>query len=227
MGGIGKDVSELLEESGSTLVLCDQIKNNNKFLNCNITCKESLNELFKTVYEKYGRIDGVINAAGINYRKKYDEYSIEDWNEIINVNLSSAFFICQTAFSYMKEKAYGSIVHIGSTQSFTSWNGKGTFSLAPYNASKSGLVGLVKASALEFAKNNIRVNMVCPAFVDTPLVSILKENSELYNDIISRTPLGRFAKPREISNVIAFLLSHESSFITGQSLLVDGGWTIE
>jgi 2-deoxy-D-gluconate 3-dehydrogenase len=99
--------------------------------------------------------------------------------------------------------------------------------LAPYNASKSGLTGLVKASALEVAKNNIRVNMVCPAFVDTPLVEKLKDDPVLYEDIISKTPLGRFAKPREISNVIAFLISKESSFITGQSLLVDGGWTIE
>jgi NAD(P)-dependent dehydrogenase (short-subunit alcohol dehydrogenase family) len=226
-GGIGKDIAELLKESKSTVIPCDRGTNNGEFIDSDITNKESLEQLFSGVVQQYGRIDGIINCAGVNSRKKYQEYTQEDWGNIININLSGAFLICQTAFEFMKKQGAGSVVHVGSTQSFTSWNGRGRFSLAPYNSAKAGLVGLIKASALEVAKNNLRVNMVCPAFVDTPLVRPVKDDAELYNDIISRTPLGRFAKPREISNVIAFLISDESSFITGQSILVDGGWTIE
>jgi NAD(P)-dependent dehydrogenase (short-subunit alcohol dehydrogenase family) len=125
----------------------------------------------------------------------------------------------------MKVHSYGKIINISSIMGTLAWSGKGHFSLAPYSASKAGLISLTKSFALPLASYNITVNAICPAFVDTPLVAPLKNDPDIYNDIVSRTPMGRFANCSEISAPALFLASDMSSFITGHALLVDGGWT--
>src|SRR3989338_6025197 len=174
--------------------------------------------------KKYGKLDIVICAHGTNMRKPLHQYSKEDWDRIISVNLSSIFGLMNAALPEMREG--DRFIVISSTQGLVCWNGKGRFSLAPYCASKAGLIALTKAAALDVAKRGITVNAVCPAFVDTPLVRPLKEDKELYADILARPPMGRFAKPEEVVGPCLFLASEAASYITGHALLVDGGWTI-
>ena len=240
-GGIGFEIARAFISEGAYTVLVDssekvldifnhednQSKSSQLIFKTDLTDINEINKVVSKTIKSWGKIDILINTVGVNVRKNIDQYTEEDFDWIYNVNVKSIFNISNCVANEMKKNNYGKIINFGSIQSFTCWNGKGTFSLAPYCASKSAIIALTRSFALDLAKYQINVNAICPAFVDTELVRPLKENTELYNDIVYRTPLGRFAEPKEIVGPVLFLASDESSFITGQPLLVDGGWTIE
>ena len=192
--------------------------------------KDCVLEMVKVIAlteKKWEKIDILVNCLGMNIRKKIEDYSEEDWDKVLDVNLKSVFFMTQKVSEKMKTHSYGKIINISSMMGTLAWSGKGRFSLAPYSASKAGLISLTRSFALSLASYKITVNAICPAFVDTPLVAPLKKDSEIYNDIVSKTPIGRFANTSEISSPVLFLASDMSSYITGHALLVDGGWTIQ
>jgi 2-deoxy-D-gluconate 3-dehydrogenase len=179
------------------------------------------------VSESFGEIDVLVNAHGVNIRKELDDYTMAEWDLIHQVNLTSVFEMSRVVARIMRARGYGRIINISSMQATICWNGNGDFSLAPYCSSKAGVVAITKAMALELASFGVTVNSVCPGFVDTPLVAPLKNNPALYEDIIARTPVGRFASTDEIVAPVLFLATSLSSYITGQAILVDGGWTIQ
>lgn len=234
-GGIGAGVAKLFSEAGAKLALVDkrtstassEFSKNHQVIEADIQNEEELDGMVEKVAGKWGRIDILVNCAGVNVRKPIDRYTSDEWDSIMNINLKAVFVLTNKVAGLMKEKSYGRIINIGSIQGVTCWNGNGSFSLAPYQASKSGLIAITKSFALELAKHGITVNAVLPAFVDTPLVKPVKDNGPLYRDIVRRTPVGRFATISEIAFPVLFLASKESSYITGHSLLADGGWTIE
>ena len=240
-GGIGLAIGQSFAKLGAKMALVDYDKNFKTNVSRNIkgvkheplcliadiTKETEIKDLVRKIIQKWGRIDVLVNCAGVNVRKKLDDYSGEDWDSILAVNLKAAFQLSQRVSGVMKKQKYGKIINIASIQAHTCWNGKGKFSLAPYCASKAGLVSITKAFALDLAPYNITVNAICPAFVDTKLVRNLKEIKILYEDSISRTPLGRFASTSEIAGPAIFLATDASSFVTGHSLMVDGGWLIE
>jgi NAD(P)-dependent dehydrogenase (short-subunit alcohol dehydrogenase family) len=174
-----------------------------------------------------GPIDIVVNAVGINRRKEIASYRREDWTTILDVNLASAYELMRLTAPAMMQRGFGRVVHVASIQAAVCWNGRGRFSLAPYCASKAGLVALTRAYALELAAHGTTVNAVCPGFVDTDLVAPVRNDAQLYADVVARTPIGRFARPEEIAAPILFLTSREASYLTGQAIFVDGGWTIQ
>lgn len=240
-GGLGSKIARTFISEGAYTILVDSSEKlfdifhhkNDQFPKTQLVMKADLTDIndiiniVETTDKTWGKIDVLVNTAGVNIRKKIDQYTEEEFDWIYNVNVKSIFRLSNQVASIMKRARYGRIINFSSIQGVTCWNGKGAFSLAPYSASKSAVIALTKAFALDLAKYQINVNAICPAFVNTELVRPVKEDKVLYKDIIARTPLGRFAEPKEIVGPVLFLASDESSFITGHSLLVDGGWTIE
>jgi len=240
-GGIGSAIAKAFLEAGARVALVDaseklyslfkenQAESECKLLLFQVDLQErgSNDKIINESIAKWGRIDILVNAIGVNVRKKLDDYTDQDLDWIYNINVKSIFQLSNSVAAVMKPQNYGKIINISSIQATTCWNGKGTFSLAPYCASKSAVIAMTKAFALDLAPYQINVNAICPAFVDTELVKPVRDDKILYDDIINRTPLGRFADPQEIVGPVLFLASNESSFVTGHALMVDGGWTIE
>ena len=240
-GGIGSEIARSFISEGAHTVLVDsseklldifhskddQFPDNHLVIKADLTNENDIINIVETTEKRWGKIDVLVNSAGVNIRKKIDQYTDEEFDWIYNVNVKSIFKLSNYVSNIMKRARYGKIINFSSIQGITCWNGDGAFSLAPYCASKSAVIALTRAFALDLAKYQINVNAICPAFVNTELVRAVKVDEKLYQDIIKRTPLGRFAEPEELVEPVLFLASDGSSFITGHSLLVDGGWTIE
>ena len=170
--------------------------------------------------DSYGGIDIIVNNAGIRQRKEFNNISKPELLNILNTNFISVFVNMQLFSKYLiKKKISGSIVNIGSIV------GKNGFSeLSGYASTKSALTGLNKSFAVEMAKHNIRSNIVSPGFIETSYAKNFKKNKKLYNWTISRIPQKRWGKASEVCNLICFLLSEKSSYITGSEYNIDGGW---
>jgi 3-oxoacyl-[acyl-carrier protein] reductase len=165
-----------------------------------------------------GRIDVLVNNAGIARFGRFLEITDKDWNDTLAVNLTGVFLCSQAAAKEMKVQGSGAIVNMASTNGILGEPG-----LAPYNASKAGVVLLSKTMAIELAPYNIRVNSVCPGFILTDLVQEGGMSEEEIRDYTSKIPLNRYGRVEEVANAFAFLASDEASFITGAELVVDGG----
>jgi len=191
---------------------------------CDITNQASVEDTFKRIYDKFGKVYGLVNNAGINpSRNNITNTSLEDWHSTLNVNLTGAFNCSKSVINCMYENKCGSIVNISSIAGITALSNR-----ASYMASKSGLIGLSHSMAKDYAKYNIRVNCVCPGYVHTPLVKeyLMNLSKQDKDNLIKRHLLGRFGNTKDISKAIMFLLSEDSSWITGIVLPVDGGYSI-
>ncbi len=238
-GGIGAALAKGFLDQGARVVLADksdqvvrlaeELASPHRLLalQADLTNPADINKMILTVGQTFSQIDILVNAHGTNIRKPAIQYELKEWDLIQDVNLKSVFQVTRHVLETMKKRRYGRVVTLSSMQAAICWNGDGQFSLAPYCASKAGVVALTKAFALDAAQFGITVNAICPGFVDTPLVAPVKNDPILYEDIIKRTPIGRFACTDEILAPVLFLASRSSSYITGQAILVDGGWTIQ
>jgi NAD(P)-dependent dehydrogenase (short-subunit alcohol dehydrogenase family) len=191
-------------------------------IECDVSKKEEVDKLIKETKETYGRIDILVNNAGIVDFKNFFDLQEEDWERILNVNLKGCFFCSQAVAEVMKESGGGSIINIGSIA--MGQNGIGFPNTVPYVASKGGVAGITEAMAVDLADYNIRVNLIAPGVIETPMIDNIMENDEMVKQIISRLPLKRIGKPEEISSVVLFLASDASSYMTGSVINVDGGW---
>jgi len=232
--GIGEQLARDFERLGAALILTgtkpEQIKELNENLgknnreNIKYLCVDFLNETslldFTHELREYNKIDVCINNAGINRIDYIYDTSLTDWDDIINVNLRAPFLIMREVSKLMKKNGYGRIVNIASIFSVISRQKR-----AIYSSSKSGLVGLTRAAAIDLAPYNILVNSVSPGFVLTDLTKKILTQVEM-QDLASRIPLGRLATPEDISNVVLFLSSDLNTYITGQNIIVDGGYVI-
>ncbi len=169
--------------------------------------------LVKAAVSKFGGIDVLVNNAGINRKNAIEDLEVDEWKEMMDVNINGAFYCSKEAVLHLKQSK-GCIINISSMAAF-----KGSTRNAHYGTSKAGLIGLTKSLARELAKYGIRVNAVAPGYVMTGLIKG-RNMAELVKDI----PLGRVAKPEEIANVVSFLASGKASYITGQVICVNGGF---
>ena len=228
--GIGKSILKLLEKEKCTVIATTRkkIKKNKKnifYYNLDVTNENQWEELINYIKIKFGRLNGLINNAGIRVSGKIENTSLELWNNIINTNLTSIFLGCKYALPLLKKGKKASIVNLTSISGI-----RGIKNMLAYSASKGAIVTLTASLALDLAKYGIRVNAIAPGAVDTKMVWSLKKeiNSEkVFTQRMKEThPIGRIATPDEIANAVIFLAGEKSSFITGITLPVDGGRSI-
>ena len=231
--GIGRAASILLANEGATIIAIDKdkialkklkikLKKNLVLKHIDCTNIDNINDNLNDIK----KIDGLVNCAGIVPQGDLMNCSIQDWDETIKTNLTSVFFITQYFMKLFLKKNKGTIVNISSVASSI----KGVKRRFAYSASKAGIIGLTKSIAADYSKIGIRCNVICPGTVDTPTwrKRVLTSNnpSQARKDFNSRQIIGRVAKPEEISDLILFLLSDRSSFVTGSVYNIDGGMSL-
>ncbi|MFH1451204.1 MAG: SDR family NAD(P)-dependent oxidoreductase [bacterium] len=227
-GGIGLATAKKFINEGATVVLADINQEagekaaadlNSFFVKTDVSKAEDVKNLIAKTVKKYGRLDVMVNNAGIALMGAVLDCSEEDFDKVIAVNLRSVFLGIKYAGLQMKEKG-GVILNTASIAGLVGFNGA-----AAYCASKGGIVELTRAAALDLATFKIRVNSVAPAVIKTAMTKDMIENPQYSQALLGQTPLGRFGEPEEIANVFCFLASDEASYITGSIYPVDGGWT--
>ncbi|MDK2823996.1 MAG: hypothetical protein PWQ67_1981 [Clostridia bacterium] len=233
--GIGRaTVIELCKEGAHTVIASRNTEEGNQFVNeltsrglkasyvqADVGSLSDIKKMVQEVIEKNGKIDVLVNCAGVNIRKPIEDYNEDDWNYMVDINMKGTFFTCQEVGKSMIEKGIqGAIVNVGSIQNEEVLPERGI-----YAGTKGAVKQMTKAFAVEWVKYGIRVNSIAPAFISTPLVEKVLADPKWNQIITSRTPMGRAGKPEEVAHLIVFLCSSKASYITGTNMMVDGGWT--
>lgn len=236
-GGIGRDVILGLGQYGADVVVFDlhtesvasylqeafqQLGRKLDLMTVDVTKESQVKEAFCQVEEKYGRLDILINAAGINKRVPTVEFSEEDWDRIIDINLKGTFLCCREAAKIMKKQQEGKIINFGSVSSVL-----GHPKHSAYAASKGGVLLLTKVLAVELAREGINVNAIGPAYIETDLTRDYLQEGNHYAEIVQTIPMGRLGKTEDVVGAVIYLASKASDFVTGTLLLVDGGRTAD
>jgi len=234
-GGIGLGMAKGLAQAGAAIAIAgrDEKKNAEAVkalkalgvgafsIKANLRDEKSARGAVDQAADKLGRLDILVNNAGMNIRKPPQDLSLEDWNTVMETNLTSAFICSQAAYPHLKKSCQGKIINIGSMMSIF-----GGAYLAPYAASKAGIVQLTKALAAAWAKDNIQVNAVLPGWIDTDLTRRARVELQGLNErVLSRTPAGRWGEAADLSGIAVFLASPASDFVTGTGIPVDGGYS--
>ncbi len=232
--GIGRAIAEGLARHGATLVLSGRteatlaevaaaIGERASVYVADISREADVLALRDAVVARHGRLDTLVNNAGINpIFRGIERTTLEDWQSIIDINLTGTFLCCKHLGGVMVEQGRGSIINISSVAGHV-----GLLRSVPYCASKGGVEMLTRALALDWAKRGVRVNTLAPGWVDTDLTHSLLEHDTHGRRLLDHTPMGRFATPGDMVGAAVFLASDASAYMTGQSLLIDGGWTAD
>ncbi len=207
--GIGAATVKLLEQAGARVEVLDIERG------CDVTDEAQVKDAFARI----GAIDILVNNAGRAVRKSAIEVRKQDWDAVLELNLTALFLCSRLAQPYLKKRGGGAIDNLASIMGLSG----GIYPNASYQASKGGVVNLTRALALEWAADNIRVNAVAPTYVRTDLTTPIFANPELLKTVMGHTPLGRLPEPEDIAAAIVFLCSERASYITGISLNLDGG----
>ena len=232
--GFGRTLAEVFYAQGAKLALITRSEEDVESLSIDmgfhdsrvlvicgdVTKPEVVNDFIDQTVQKFGHIDVLVNNAGMRFRKKFLDTTLDEFNRVLEVNVGSMFLLCQLAIPYMVERNKGKIVNMSSIAGTL-----GLPELSGYVTSKAGIIGLTKSLALEFAENNIQVNALAPGFCKTSYFEKFKENSGLYDFTIERTPMRRWGESKEIANACLFLASSMSDYVTGEVMNVDGGWS--
>jgi NAD(P)-dependent dehydrogenase (short-subunit alcohol dehydrogenase family) len=230
--GLGQIFARALADSGADLVVTsrseeslvdfkkeiESIGRNCLALPCDVRDHESIQKMVATAHREMGRLDILVNNAGCNVRKPAMEVTWEDWNLILDTNLRGAFFVAQAVAGHMIRNGYGRIINIGSVTSVNGYAG-----LGPYGASRGGIKQLTMSLADDWGRHGITVNCLAPGWFKTAQNAVMYEDAEWVGYLTDRIPLKRPGQPSDLRGAVVFLASDAGAYVTGQTLLVDGG----
>jgi len=231
--GIGKAIALELAKHGANVVVsdidlkgCEEVAEEIKDLGtdalaikCDVTKQDQIDEMIKKTTEKFDSPDILINNAGVVKQKPFLEFTEEDWDTILDVNLKGMFLVTKTAAKEMAKNESGKIVSISSIAGEV-----GFANTSAYCASKAGIINLTRELALELSDKGINVNAIAPGVIKTDMTEDMLEDENTKKDLLANIPMGRVGKPEEIAKAVVFLASDDSDYITGHTLVVDGGW---
>lgn len=234
--GMGRTHAITLAEAGAKVVVsdisledCQEVvkeiekeKGEALAVKCDVTKKEEVDEMVRETIERWGKIDILVNNAGIAEFKPFLEMTEKDWDKTLDINLKGYFLCAQAVAKEMVKQKSGVIVNIASVA--MGQQGIGFPDIVHYCASKGGIVGMTESLALELAPFNIRVNAVSPGIIETPMIDTVKKDQKTMEALLARIPMRRVGKAEEVSNLVLFLASEGSSYMTGATVVVDGGW---
>jgi NAD(P)-dependent dehydrogenase (short-subunit alcohol dehydrogenase family) len=219
--GIGQACAALFVAEGARVAVLDRESNPDSphfDVRCDVSDDAAVQEAFAQIAARFGRVDIVLNAAGIAVRKTVADEDVATWDRCFGVNVRGSFLASKYALAHMPEG--GSIIHIASVTGIT-----GVRSRAAYSATKGAIVALTQNMAMDLAARRIRVNCVCPGFITTPLLAGLLQDPMRAARLTAMHPLGRLGTPEDVARAVLFLASDDAAWITGHALVVDGGFT--
>ncbi len=232
--GIGLGIAEEMAKEGANVVISDLDQNNceqvcqtlqKKYniktlaVKCDVSKKKDVDNLIEQTIKKFKRIDILVNNAGIVRFGPLLQKTEQDWDATLDINLKSVFLCTQAAAKYMIKQNSGKIISIASIAGIVGFE-----NISDYCASKGGIINLTKELALELAKYNINVNAIAPGVIETKMTEGMLKDANSRKNLLAQTPLGRVGQPQDIGKAAVFLASEDANFITGHTLVVDGGW---
>lgn len=232
-GGIGLGMATGILNAGASVVIAGRNKEKSakaaaslgdraRAIEVDVANEKSVAALVDQTVSAFGRVDILVNNAGIAIRKQPETYSLDEWRQVIDTNLTSAFLCSQAVYPHMVKAGGGKIINIGSILSIF-----GIPVAVPYGASKGGIVQMARSFAAAWAKDNIQVNTILPGWIDTDLTETARTQIEGLNDrVLARTPAKRWGKPEDFAGIAVFLASTASDFVTGTAIPIDGGYSI-
>jgi NAD(P)-dependent dehydrogenase (short-subunit alcohol dehydrogenase family) len=236
LSGLGSAISLTMAEAGADIVLVDMKQPDDNslvdkisslgrkamFVQADVTKEQDVVAFVQKAVARFGHIDVMVNSAGVGNKTPAEKLTEAEWDRVLSTNLKGLFWCCQKAGLQMIAQQSGTIVNIASMSGMIVNNGR---TISAYCTSKAGVIMLTKNLAMEWAKHNIRVNAIAPGYFVTPFNAVWMNNPEWTNLALDMTPMRRFGQPEEIGPLAVFLASRASSFITGQTVCVDGGYT--
>lgn len=236
-GGIGLGMAKGMALAGATVVVAGRDAGKNdaavaelraigakaSAIAVDVLQEESCRALVSGAVKAHGRLDILVNNAGINIRKQPQEYTLAEWHQVLDSNLTSAFLCSHAAYPEMKKGGGGKMINIGSMMSIF-----GASFTTAYAASKGGIVQMTKAMATAWARDNIQVNSILPGWVDTALTQRARRDvPALHDSVLNRTPAGRWGTPEDFAGIAVFLAAPASDYVTGAAITVDGGYSVQ
>jgi 2-deoxy-D-gluconate 3-dehydrogenase len=236
-GGIGLGMAQGLADAGAAILVAGRNDEKNAAAvatlvesgsdaaaaTADVTDEAAVAAMVEAALSRWGRLNILVNNAGINIRKEPQELSLDEWRSVLDTNLTSAFLCSQAVYPYMAANGGGKIINIGSMMSIF-----GAAFTPAYASSKGGIVQLTKATATAWAKHNIQVNAVLPGWIDTDLTRRGRREVEgLHERVLARTPAGRWGEPADMAGIAVFLSGPASDFVTGAAIPVDGGFSVQ
>lgn len=233
-GGIGLGIARGLANAGAKVTIVgrkaaktetvsaelNQAGYETDFITADIRQSEDCQRIIDETHARHGRIDILVNNAGVSVRKAPQDYTLEEWHEVMDTNVTAAFLMSKACYPHFKAQGGGKIINIGSLMSLF-----GSHFAAAYGASKGGILLLTKSLCCAWGKDNIQVNAILPGWIDTDLSRSARQNfPDLSDRVLARTPAGRWGEPKDFEGVAVFLASSASNFVSGAAVSLDGGY---
>jgi NAD(P)-dependent dehydrogenase (short-subunit alcohol dehydrogenase family) len=234
--GLGKAIALALGRAGASVALVsrdgerlksvmEEVNNaggNARVFVADVSDEKQVRQLERDVLKAFPAVHILVNNVGMNLRKDLVDFTLEEWRTVLDTNLTSVFLMCRSMVPHMKGRGYGRIINLSSIMGHVSIAGR-----SAYSASKSALLGLTRALALELAAESITVNSISPGPFATEMNTSLIQNAELNQQFISKIPLGRWGRVEEVGDLALYLCSETAGFINGTDIVIDGGWTAQ